>query len=266
MRVPPKPRASRLPRFLIRVKNAVCFKRLKLRRKNKRLNKLQYKQSMQAAITNSGLRVEDTFNIPTNFLPRSARNKPLLIANFKRGCDRSPEVKILQKTRLRRLFMSKRRIKMKYFNYHDCKRNNEINNVAEQTVHNNTMQCATNVHTIKTLTRKNADVRVIYYSDNVVKRFSPEKKMETVNGEVSPEYIEFTGTKSVKIAKYPSLRRKGNHTTTLTGLFAPTEVSEEPENLGTVRRYDLTSCQGATTNSHSRPVQTQTLTGREENI
>lgn len=112
----------------------------------------------------TGVRVEDTFNLETQYLPGSQVDKPLLVASFRRGCAHSPNVTILQRNKLSRLKLSKRQYSLKSYNLKNSMRVNQIS-IAD----GKDFQCSQTVRVIKKLTKENADIKVIFHNDNVVK-------------------------------------------------------------------------------------------------
>lgn len=135
-------------------------------------------------------------NIPTALQPRKSRKKPLLIAAFPKGCSRSPRVRVLQRNRLSKLMISKRKYKLKSLEVHDTSK------VNIQMVE--THRCANKVGSIKKMTSKNADVKVIYHETNVIK--CSNLRLSSAIDSRSPEIFEFAPNKSIRIKDYPSLR------------------------------------------------------------
>ncbi|QLL30986.1 hypothetical protein HG536_0A08010 [Torulaspora globosa] len=200
MRAPPPPRRSR-SRFLalcvVRLRQLISGHRLKKRWHLHKLHEFQRK-GLICLSPESGIRAEDMINIPSALQPKKTRQKPLLIAAFPKGCSRSPRVRVLQRNRLSRLMISKRKYKLKPFEVkgrHDREEDGAV-----------THRCAQTVGSIKKLTASNADVRVIFHDTNVIKCSNLIVPAEA--DQCSPELFEFAPNQSIRIHDYPSLRRK----------------------------------------------------------
>lgn len=199
MRAPPQPRRSR-SRFValcvVRLRQLISGHRLKKRWHLHKLHEFQRK-GLICLSPGSGIRAEDMINIPSALQPRKIRQKPLLIAAFPKGCSRSPRVRVLQRNRLSRLMISKRKYKLKPFEVKG------LHNPEEDTV---THRCAQTVGSIKKLAATDADVRVIFHESNVIKCSNLIVASEA--DQCSPELFEFAPNRSIRIHDYPSLRRK----------------------------------------------------------
>ncbi|QLQ81410.1 hypothetical protein HG537_0F01710 [Torulaspora globosa] len=200
MRAPPPPRRSR-SRFValcvVRLRQLISGHRLKKRWHLHKLHEFQRK-GIICLSPGSGIRAEDMINVPSALQPRKMRQKPLLIAAFPKGCSRSPRVRVLQRNRLSRLMISKRKYKLKPFEVKGL-HNPEEDGTA-------THRCAQTVGSIKKLAARDADVRVIFHEANVIKCSNLIVPSEA--DQCSPELFEFAPNRSIRIHDYPSLRRK----------------------------------------------------------
>lgn len=200
MRAPPPPRRSR-SRFaalcVVRLRQFLSGHRLKKRWHLHKLHKFERK-GLICLSPESGLRAEDMMNIPSALQPKKVRQRPLLIAAFPKGCSRSPRVRVLQRNRLSRLMISKRKYKLKYFDVKGLHKADKSDSV--------THRCAQTIGSIKKATSNNADVRVIFHETNVIKCSNLVVSSET--GQRSPELFEFAPNQSIRIHDYPSLRKQ----------------------------------------------------------
>lgn len=203
MRAPPPPRRSR-SRFVVlcvvRLRQLISGHKLKKRWHLHKLHKFQ-RHDLVCVSPGSGIRAEDMMNIPSSLRPRNARHRPLLIAAFPKGCSRSPRVRILQRNRLSKLMISKRKYKLKRFDFKNLSNTDDRKNTV-------THRCAQTVGSIKKVTAGNADVRVIFHETNVIKCSNIGVGSE--GGLHSPELFEFAPNQSIRIRDYPSLRRKSS--------------------------------------------------------
>ncbi|AQZ13236.1 OSW1 (YOR255W) [Zygosaccharomyces parabailii] len=203
MRAPPPPRKSKshcLTRFCLRIRQVCTGYGLKKRWHLHKLHKVRRKGEMIVSPL-SGLHAEDMINLPTGLQKESAKRKPLLIAVFSRGCAKSPQLRLLQRNKLYGLPLTQRKYKLKEFEA----------TVTEKGVKNQsniqmTLPCASRVGSIKKATSKNADVRVIFHNQNVIKTTNLCTDLETALQ--SPQFLEFTSRQSIKIGDYPSLVRR----------------------------------------------------------
>ena len=92
--------------------------------------------------------------------------------------------------------ISKRKYKLKSFDVDGARKLT----VQEAVTH----QCANTIGSIKKMTSRNADVRVIYHETNVIK--CSKLDFSTINPQ-SPELFEFAPNRSIRIKDYPSLKR-----------------------------------------------------------
>lgn len=198
MRAPPPPRRSKsrfLAHCVVQLRQLISCYRLRKRWHLHKLHKI-HRTGGAAVSPISGIHAEDMMNMPTALQPRNSRKKPLLIAEFPKGCSRSPRVRVLQRNRLSKLMISKRKYKLKSFDVDGARKLT----VQEAVTH----QCANTVGSIKKMTSRNADVRVIYHETNVIK--CSKLDFSTINSQ-SPELFEFAPNRSIRIKDYPSLKR-----------------------------------------------------------
>lgn len=199
MRAPPPPRRSksRLAAYcVVRLRQLLSCYRLRKRWHLHKLHKI-HRRGDVAVSPISGIRAEDMMNLPSSLHLKENRKKPLLIAQFPKGCSKSPRVRVLQRNRLSKLMISKRKYKLKSFDVDAARRLR----VREDGTH----PCANTVGSIKKMASKNADVRVIYHEANVIKcsniLYPSRADLQ------SPELFEFAPNRSIRIKDYPSLRR-----------------------------------------------------------
>lgn len=191
---------------MINLKKRLTFNRLKNRRKlhllHKSLNKK--KQQDNGKKPSDDLRVEDTFNLKTGYLPKTQYKKPLLIATFSNSCEEVPTINVLERSKLSSLHLTKRKFKLKLFNNRLIKRstpNSPIN-----------LECVKNIRSIKNLTEKNADVKVIFHNKNTIRSFPIKKenrKQSKITGEnpLQRKVIRFNPNYSFTINPFPTLEK-----------------------------------------------------------
>lgn len=222
MRAPPPIRKNRrnwIPLTFIKIKSKFSMKKCKRRWQLHKLHKTQYRQfkdkkyikhckknkqkgSKNGDLTTSnddsnvkkihndyelltGVRIEDTFNLESQYLPESQTIKPLLVTSFRNGCSNSPNVTILQRNKLSKLKLSKRQYSLKSYNLKNSMR---INHISISDVPD--FQCSQTVRIIKKITQEHADVRVIFHNDNVVKNnYVQVDKMDNVKSLPSTELM-----------------------------------------------------------------------------
>ncbi|CCF56605.1 hypothetical protein KAFR_0B03090 [Kazachstania africana CBS 2517] len=197
MRVPPPPRRSRaniIPIYGIKIRSLLCCHRLKRRWHLHKLRKKLRLNSNNKFGPISGPRAEDMMDLQTGYLSRSIRKKPLLIASFPRGCDNSPEIKVLQRSNFAKQFITKRKYYLKQYE------NKLFKTTADKVGQTNTFQCAQTVRTIKTVTSKNADVRTIFHNQNVLKRVNIEPSLQIDDY----KFIIFDSKNSFRLTKNKS--------------------------------------------------------------
>lgn len=202
MRAPPPPRKSRsryLTSCCLKLKQVFTGSKLK---KRWHLHKLhQLKRRGQLAVSPiSGIHVEDMVNLPTGLQNRSTKRKPLLIAAFPKGCTKSPQLKLLQRNKFYGLPMTKRKYKLKPFDTSVTRKKHTLTSTQQ------THLCAPKVGSIKKATSKDADLKVIFHNNNVIK--SINLKEESHISSHSPKLLEFAPQQSIRIKDYPSLARK----------------------------------------------------------
>lgn len=205
MRAPPPPRKSR-SRFvtvlILRIRQLCTGYKFKKRWHLHKLHKLQRRGNFVASPI-SGIRADDMLNIPTGMQNKSCKQKPLLIAAFPKGCSRSPRVRILQRNRLSKVLISKRKYNLKYFDAHAFGETANSGIIKEGHA---THRCAQTVGSIKKVTSKNADVKVIFHDKNVIKSLNLPAASQ-YNFE-SPEMLEFAPQQSIRIKDYSTLSRR----------------------------------------------------------
>lgn len=212
MRAPPPHRKSkslRVPIFFINLKRKLKCNDWKRRKRVHLLHRLHRQKYNNRFFTppGSGLRVEDSFTLRTEYLHPDVVDKPLVIATFSRDCQELPTINILERSKLSRLRLMKRKFKLKLFNYNLSKlpeqkgENKEhINSINCNNINNN-FRCVSTVRSIKNLVEKDADVRVIFHNKNTIRSF-PLKYNNTGNY----EHIKFTKDGSLRIDSFASLK------------------------------------------------------------
>ncbi|CCE63984.1 hypothetical protein TPHA_0G01470 [Tetrapisispora phaffii CBS 4417] len=218
MRVPPPPRRSRSRKvlFYVRKVKRICFYRFSKKKSNERKLKstktwskyLKHKfVNVRTPLTS--VRIEDMVNLPSATQVRSAKSKPLLITTFYDGCENRPDVTMLQRTRLSRLHLSKRKFRLSHFDNLETYLNND-NKLKQKMNH----ECANSVRIIKNIYMKNADVKVVYHGKNIIQRknllfqHSTDLQKKTLNNTIqvtnpnSPEFVDFGNDISVRLHDY----------------------------------------------------------------
>lgn len=149
----------------------------------------------------SGVRVEDMCCLSSSRNTRSATKKPLLIASFPRGCDRSPRIRILKKNIWSWLPFSKRKYKLAFFNNEmfDPQLHTKSTEICS---HNN---CANTVQMMKKYAQKEANIKVIYHNPNIIYKKFLAKDKDLLN---TPELLELGNGHSIRLNDFKSLRRK----------------------------------------------------------
>ncbi|GAV53971.1 hypothetical protein ZYGR_0AK04730 [Zygosaccharomyces rouxii] len=202
MRAPPPPRKSRsryLTTCCLRLKQVFTGSKLKKRWHLHKLHKFRRKGQLAVSPV-SGIHVEDMLNLPTGLQNRSAKGKPLLIAAFSKGCTKSPQLRLLQRNKFYGLPMTKRKYKLKTFDATVTEKK------ATATPTQRTHLCAPRVGSIKKVTSKDADLKIIFHNNNVIKSINLEKESHaTLN---SPQLLEFAPQQSIRIKDYPSLAKR----------------------------------------------------------
>lgn len=222
MRAPPPHRKSKsvkFPIFFINIKKKLKCNDWKRRKRIHLLHRLHRKKYDNKFYTplSSGLRVEDSFTLRTEYLQPDVIDKPLVIATFSNDCQELPTINILERSKLSRLRLMKRKFKLKLFNYNISKlpeikgedqnniiniNNNNNNDNINININNNTnnFRCVNTVKSIKKLVEKDADIRVIFHNKNTIRSF-PLKYSNT--GKY--EHIKFTKDGSLRIDSFASL-------------------------------------------------------------
>lgn len=204
MRAPPPPRKSNsniLLLYLLHVRHIFTGQKIKRRWRLHRLKRnahrsLYRKRENLSPI--SGLRVEDMFNLPTDLQPYSSKNKPLLIATFGKGCDRSPKLEYLKKNKFPRRTLTRRKYRLKYLNGNKIKYT--CKNMSFNSKCDDSLTCAKTVRSIKYVTGDNADVRLIFHNKNIIKRLN----IRNENRE-TPGVLEFDANNSVNLHGFKTL-------------------------------------------------------------
>lgn len=206
MRAPPPPRRSKsryIRKSLHRIYKFLTLQSLRRRWKLHKLHKVSRKNNLphkQKKISDhvvTPLLIEDILGYQGELESPAKNNKPLLIASFPKGCAASPRVRILQRSRLSRIYISKRKYKLKNFNpglLKAGKRDGSIKN-----------SCAQRVHFIRKHVSKHADIKVNYHRKNIIKS---TRIPVNVNDKRAPQLLEFSQAKSIRLNEYPSLSVK----------------------------------------------------------
>lgn len=201
---PPTPRVSGANLFIITCLRVKYFFHSQRVRRRWRLHKLK-KQARRAPDKTdinhpplSGIRCEDMINLPSELAPRSAKYKPLLIASFNNGCDRSPTLQYLKKNNHHSFYSFKReKYKLHNLDYSNMKPCAKYNNGC----HAYTMPCAAAVHSIKETTGKYADLKVIFHDRNTIKVTNLHAATEK-----TPTKLVFDSANIIDLKQFASLR------------------------------------------------------------
>ncbi|GAV49062.1 hypothetical protein ZYGR_0N04670 [Zygosaccharomyces rouxii] len=202
MRAPPPPRRSKsryLTTCYLRIKQVFTGSKLKKRWHLHKLHKFRRKGQL-AVSPISGIHVEDMVNLPTGLQNRSSKGKPLLIAAFSKGCTKSPQLRLLQRNKFYGLPMTTRKYKLKSFDTTVTEKKTAT------TITQRTHLCAPRVGSLKKATSKDADIKVIFHNNNVIKSINLEEESHTTS--YSPQLLEFAPQQSIRIKDYPSLARR----------------------------------------------------------
>ncbi|KAG0659377.1 hypothetical protein C6P44_003785 [Monosporozyma unispora] len=222
MRAPPPHRKSRsikIPLFFINLKKKLKCNDWKRRKRIHLLHRLHRKKYNSRVDTppDSGLRIEDSFTLRTEYLHPDVIDKPLVIATFSGHCQELPTINILERSKLSRLHLMKRIFKLKLFTYNMTKLSkSKHKNGDPENNNDNNFGCVSTVRSIKNLVEKEADVRIIFHNKNTIRSFP----VTSINNEKG-EYISFTKDASLRIDSFPSLTRHQS------GLVNIDEFSEE---------------------------------------
>lgn len=232
MRAPPPPRKSKsryLAPYFVDMKKLLRFHRIKKFWHRRELFKKQFQNLQQIyhrtytstvdvyPIPNSinisppedftqitpisGVRIEDMCCLSSSRNTRSATKKPLLIASFPRGCDRSPRIRVLKKNMWSWLPFSKRKYKLAFFN----------NEIFDPQLHTQSVEicshnkCANTIRMVKKYAQKEANIKIIYHNQNIIDQKFLAKEKEMVN---TPEILDLGNGQSLRISDFKSLRRK----------------------------------------------------------
>ncbi|CCC69110.1 hypothetical protein NCAS_0C01200 [Naumovozyma castellii] len=203
MRAQPPPRKSNwslIVNTVIKIRRFYSCHRLRKRWNIHQIHRVQYKRFIARSPTLE-FRSEDMFNIPTNMIPKDTKKKPLMIASFPEGCSNSPQLNVLQRNEKSRLFLSRRRYKLKNI---DNKNFKPVPRIGSDSM-NPLYPCAETVRSIKQLTNRHADVRVVFHNSNVIKSTRLRKEQE--DG-VTPQLIQFDNERTIRLDDYPALSRR----------------------------------------------------------
>lgn len=221
MRAPPPLRNSRAKHLSIcflRLQNLWSCRKIKRRWHLHKLHRAKGNIDFATANLTLDTRVEDMINIPTAFEPISAREKPLMIASFPSGCSDSPNVRILQKAKLSRLFLSKRKYRLRHYDnnvvWDQYKKNSIMENKDQPFTTEKSHNCAETVNSIKKFASKDADVKVIFHGKNIIKQQNVLYRRNNENK--GPEFIEFGPALSIRLNDYESLKDKKRNVTNKT--------------------------------------------------
>lgn len=197
MRAPPQPRKSRYRyahRCLEKIYGIITLQPLMTRWHLHKIHKKSRKNSLFGARyikekNETPTLQEDIVNDYICSDHKSTIRKPLIIANFPKGCNSSPRFKVLERNGRIKSLISRRKYKLKRFNAGLLK-NNDPNS------------CAKTIHLIRKDVCRYADLKVNYYKQNVVNTTCVQ------TGDLSihhPEYLEFNKDCSIRLDDYPSL-------------------------------------------------------------
>lgn len=203
MRAPPPPRKSKsryVTSCCLRLRQLCTGYEFKKRWHLHKLHKVRRKGEILVSPL-SGVHVEDMINLPTGLQNKSFKTKPLLIAAFSRGCAQSPQLRLLQRNKLYGLPLTRRKYKLKNFEATLTEKRK-----ISQGTYRATHPCASRVGSIKKVTSKDADLRVIFHNPNVIKSTNLNTNAEGVLH--SPQVLEFTCQQSIRIRDYPSLAKR----------------------------------------------------------
>ncbi|SCV02523.1 LAME_0H02366g1_1 [Lachancea meyersii CBS 8951] len=210
MRAVPVPRKSRT-RFVRRktgqIYQIVSFRKIRrkynlhhihrLHRKNTR--SVRHKQFDGNKLM-TPLVIDDYVNMRSGLESPTAKNKPLLIASFPNGYSRSPRVKVLQKNKLYRLWISRRRYRLRKYNpgLPKCRAQGQETDYDE---------CVRSCRVIKKQASKYADVKFNFERPNVVKTVCiPVDHLK----DRKPQFLEFHPDRSIRLDEFTSLSRARN--------------------------------------------------------
>ncbi|CAG61575.1 uncharacterized protein GVI51_K08855 [Nakaseomyces glabratus] len=148
----------------------------------------------------SGIRIEDMCCLSSTHESQSADKKPLLIATFPRGCNRSPTVRILKRNKWSWLPISKRKYKLSFFN----------NEIFDPQLHSKSIEvkshtCANTVRMIRKYAHEKANVKIIFHNRNIIKSKFLDGHEDAIR---PPSYIEFGNNHTLRIEDFRSLKRK----------------------------------------------------------
>ncbi|CEP60158.1 Osw1p LALA0_S01e04324g [Lachancea lanzarotensis] len=143
----------------------------------------------------------DGVNLWSGIESPAAKSKPLLIASFPNGYNRSPRVKVLQKNRLSKLWISRRRYRLRKYNPGLQKSQIPGAEVGYE-------DCVRSCRTIKRQASKYADVKFIFERQNVMRTVCiPNGHLPDQN----PRLLEFHPDHSIRLEDFPSLQRPENN-------------------------------------------------------
>ncbi|KAL3232680.1 Outer spore wall protein 1 [Nakaseomyces bracarensis] len=148
----------------------------------------------------SGIRVEDMCCLSSARNTKSATKKPLLIASFPRGCDRSPRIRVLKKNMWSWLPFCKRKYKLAFYN----------SEIFDPQLHTKSTEicshnCANTIQLVKKYAQKEANIKIIYHNPNIISKKMLARDKDLVK---TPEFLEFENGYSIRISDFKSLRRR----------------------------------------------------------
>lgn len=205
MRAVPVPRKSKV-RFVRRkagqVYQIVSLRRIKRKYNLHRLHKIHRRNTRtkrqkgaQPSSSTTPLISDDFLGLSSGLESPAAKNKPLLIASFPHGCDRSPRVRVLQKNLLSRFWISKRKYRLRNYNA-------GLVHSRLQEQNPEYVDCFQSCRTIRKQASKYADVKINFERRNVFKTVCiPVNHLENRR----PQFLEFDPDHSIRLEDYPSL-------------------------------------------------------------
>ena len=232
MRVPPPHRKSltlQIPLFLIKLKRKIQCNNWKKRKRIHKLHRIHRRRiSNNLEIPEFDLRVEDSYSMKTEYLSTNITDKPLLIATFDNDCTKFPQINILERSKLSRLHLKKRKFKLKILDYNPINISNKLDNANQQ------FRCVSTIRSIKNLVDDDADVRPIFHNKNII-RCSQLKGLrndesDTSNNLSQKKYIKFVNNGIVDINSLPSLRTTEDLNVTTKGHLNIQKFNQQTQN------------------------------------
>ncbi|SCU79716.1 LAFA_0B05160g1_1 [Lachancea sp. 'fantastica'] len=207
MRAVPVPRKSRA-RFLRR-KAGRLYQVVSFRKVRRKLNLHQIHQLHRRNAKNfrrkrfdagklmTPIVAGDGVNLWSGIESPAAKSKPLLIASFPNGYSRSPRVKVLQKNRLSRSWVSRRRYRL--HKYNPGLQRSHIPETGKEYE-----ECVRSCRAIKRQASKYADVKFNFERQNVMRTVCiPNYHLQ----DQTPHLLEFHPDHSIRLEEFPSLLR-----------------------------------------------------------